>query len=75
MTSEAPEGASSTPTATASPSASGSPEPTSSPSLTGRESPLNEIEELMLGYGVTNVWDLPPEVLAQHGLGPDGKAL
>jgi hypothetical protein len=68
MSSEAP---SNTPTASASPSASATP----SPSLTGQESPLNSIEEEMLGFGVTNVQDLPPDVLAKYGLGPDGKAL
>ncbi len=45
-----------------------------SPSLTGHESPLNPIEEEMLGYGVQNVQDLPPEVLAKHGLNADGTA-
>jgi|HubBroStandDraft_1064217.scaffolds.fasta_scaffold107895_2 hypothetical protein len=48
---------------------------TASPSLTGHESPLNPIEEEMLGYGVQNVQDLPPEVLAKHGLNPDGTAM
>lgn len=84
--SEAPESSdtpsaspSPTPSASASPSPGASPSPSASPSptpsLTGKESPLNAIEEEMLGFGVTNVQDLPPEVLARHGLNPDGTAM